>query len=226
MLGRDHDRVEPHRLVAVIFHRHLTLAVGAQPVDFTLLARFGQPLQNAMRHPDRQRHQFGSVVAGEAEHQALVPRADVFPGRVVGVDAHRDIGALFVDREEHRARVRTNTPFVIGVPDILDDVPGHLRVLDTGRSGDLARNQHESGRDKRFAGDATVGILSEDRVQHAVGDLVGQLVRMAHTDRFAGEQISACCHCHISLCCSESLVEFHDPAWARLRPGTDSKRAL
>ena len=36
-----------------------------------------------------------------------------------------------------------------------------------------------------------VGILGEQGVEHAVGDLVGQLVRMAHADRFAGEQILA-----------------------------------
>ena len=77
VLRRDDDRVDAHRLVAVVLDRDLALAVGPQPVDFALLAGFGQPVEDAVRQRDRQRHQLGRVVAGVAEHQALVAGADV-----------------------------------------------------------------------------------------------------------------------------------------------------
>ncbi len=66
-----------YRRVAVVLDRHLALAVGTQPIDFAVLAGLGQSIENAVRQGDRQRHQFGSVVAGVAEHQALVAGADV-----------------------------------------------------------------------------------------------------------------------------------------------------
>ena len=77
MLRGDDDRVDPHRPISFVLHRHLALAVRAQPVDFAAFAGFGQAVQDAMGEPDRQRHQFGSFVAGEAEHQPLVARSDV-----------------------------------------------------------------------------------------------------------------------------------------------------
>ena len=46
VLRGDDDRVDPHRLVAVVLDRHLALAVGPQPVDFALLAGFGQPVED------------------------------------------------------------------------------------------------------------------------------------------------------------------------------------
>ena len=39
-----------------------------------------------------------------------------------------------------------------------------------------------------------MGSPANERVEHAVGNLVGQLVGMAHADRFAGEQELAGCH--------------------------------
>src|SRR6185437_11598726 len=52
---------------------------------------------------------------------------------------------------------------------------------------DLAGDDGEPGRDQRLAGDAAVGIVGEHGVEHRVGDLVGDLVRMPFRDRFRGE---------------------------------------
>ena len=43
---------------------------------------------------------------------------------------------------------------------------------------------------RRLAGDAGVGVLRQDGIEDAVGDLVGHLVGMAHRDGFAGEQVA------------------------------------
>ena len=39
--------------------------------------KLGDPLDDAVRERDRQRHQLGGLVAGVAEHQPLVAGADV-----------------------------------------------------------------------------------------------------------------------------------------------------
>ena len=62
-------------LVAVVLDGDLGLAVRAQVRDGAVLADLGQAAGQPVRQRDRQRHQLGRLVAGEAEHQALVAGA-------------------------------------------------------------------------------------------------------------------------------------------------------
>ncbi len=75
VLGREHDGVEPHRLVALVGDGDLGLAVGAQVGELVALAHLGEALRQPVGEVDRQRHQLGGVVARVAEHQALVAGA-------------------------------------------------------------------------------------------------------------------------------------------------------
>ena len=70
--------------VAVVLDGDLGLAVGAQVGHVAVLADLGQPLGEPVRERDRQRHQLGGVVAGVAEHQALVAGALPVERVVVG----------------------------------------------------------------------------------------------------------------------------------------------
>ncbi len=74
LAGHDHG-VQAHRLVAVVLDRHLGLAVGAQVRDGAVLAHAGEAPGQPVGQHDRQRHELGGVVAGVAEHQALVAGA-------------------------------------------------------------------------------------------------------------------------------------------------------
>src|SRR5208337_4400942 len=67
----------------------------------------------------------------------------------------------------------------------------------TGDDGD-ARGNHG------FAGHAAVWVLGEQRVEDAIGDLVGQLVGVAHADRLAGKQEFALCHGNLSYIANDS----------------------
>ena len=74
LAGHD-DGVEPDRLVAVVLDGDLGLAVGTQVGHDAVLADRRQPPGQPVGERDRQRHQLGGVVAGVAEHQALVAGA-------------------------------------------------------------------------------------------------------------------------------------------------------
>ena len=69
----------------------------------------------------------------------------------------------------------------------VDDLAGELRDVDVGRRRDLAGDDAQPRGEQRLAGDAAVGILGEDRVEHGVADLVGHLVGMALGDALGGE---------------------------------------
>ena len=104
LAGDDHG-VERHGAVAVVRDGDLGLAVGAQVGQHAALADRGEALGQAVRQEDRQRHQLGGVVAGVAEHQALVAgallveRVDAAGAALEGgVDALGDVRALLADR--------------------------------------------------------------------------------------------------------------------------------
>ncbi len=114
VLRADQHGLERHRPAVVVLVGDLGLAVGAQVRDLTGLADLGEALGEAMRHPDRQRHQVGGLVAGVAEHHALVAGALQVEAVLAGlaradllarVDALGDVGALLVDRDDDAAGV-------------------------------------------------------------------------------------------------------------------------
>jgi hypothetical protein len=90
VLRADDDRVDPHRPVAVVLDVTWLLLSGRSQ-STSPSAGLGQPVEDAVRERDRQRHQLRRVVAGVAEHQPLVAGA-------VAIDPHRDVGALAVQR--------------------------------------------------------------------------------------------------------------------------------
>ena len=62
--------------------------------------------------------------------------------------------------------------------------------VDPGFGGDFAGDDRDAGLDQRFAGDARALVLRKDGVEHGVGDLVGDLVRVAFGNGFGGEQVA------------------------------------
>ena len=185
VLARHHHGVDAPRPVRVVLHGDLRLAVGAQIVQAPLAADVRQRPHEVVRQHERQRHQLRRLVAGVPEHQPLVARA-------AGVDPHRDVGRLPVQRREHGARVGVEAELRAGVPHVPHGLPGDVGELDPGRRGDLPRQHDESGREQRLAGHAPRRVFRQDGVEDRVRDLVGNLVRMALGDRFGREEVAAC----------------------------------
>src|SRR5699024_8883606 len=112
VLGGDDHRVHPDGAVALVLHRHLAFAVGAQIVHLAALAHLGQAAGQLVGQADGQGHQLGGLVAGVAEHHALVAGAAHL---VVG--AQGDVGALAVDVGDDGAGVGVKAGFGAGVAD-------------------------------------------------------------------------------------------------------------
>jgi hypothetical protein len=105
-----------------------------------------------------------------------------------GVHAHGDVGRLLVDGRQHGAGVAIEAVVGAGVADLADGLADQARDVHVGLGGDLAGQQGHAGGDQGLAGHASSGILGHDRVDHGVGDLIGDLVGVALGHRFAGEQ--------------------------------------
>ena len=156
-----------------------------EPIDFLRETLVGQAVRNAVRQRDRERHQFRRLVASVTEHKALVAGADVF--RVGRVDALRDVRALTVERDHDGAGFRVNAVFVVGVADAFDGAADDLLIVELRFRRDFARDDGQTGRRHRFASDAAHRVLRQAGVENAVRNAVGEFVRVAHADGFAGE---------------------------------------
>ncbi len=181
VLGRDYDRVDPHRLAVAVFDGDLGFAVRTDPGQDALFPDFRQAFGQAVGQDDGHGHQFGRLVRGVPEHQTLIARAP-------RVHAHGDVAGLLVDRGEDRAGVVIEPPGGVRIADLPDCLADDVGDLDIGLGGDLAGDERDAGGQDRFARDPAALVLHHDRVQDAVGNLIRDLVGMTFGDRFRGEQ--------------------------------------
>jgi hypothetical protein len=193
----DLDRRLAPRVVDLVTHRHLRLAVRPEVAEVAGLPNPCKPLADPVREDDRERHQLRRLVRGVAEHHPLVARADpvdrIDLARLVlqfvrRVDAERDVGRLGIDRDHDPARVRVEAVLGVRVADAPDRLPDDVRHVDVRGRGDLAADDGEPGRDHRLARDTAVGVVAHHGVQNRVGDLVGDLVGVPLGDRLRGEE--------------------------------------
>src|SRR5207237_7787956 len=121
-------------------------------------------------------HQAVRLVAGEAEHHALVAG----PARV---HAHGEVRRLFVQVAFDLASVGGEADGRVHVADLADGV-AHEAVHDgrrqVGFGRDLAGHDGQVGGDERFTGDAAGRVGGQAVVQDGVAALVGHLVRVRH----------------------------------------------
>ncbi len=147
-----------------------------------------------MRVVNGGRHHRLGFGSGIAEHQALIAGTLFFGFFLllfVAVDALGDIRRLLADQIEHAAGGAVEADGGAVVADVGDHLAGQRFQVDPGAGGDLAGDDRHAGLHQGFAGHARARILGQDGIQHGVGNLVGDLVRMPFGDRFGGKQITA-----------------------------------
>ena len=182
LAGNDH-RVDAHGLAVVVLDGDLALAVRAQVIQRAVLAHLGQALGQLVGQADGQRHQLGRLVAGVAEHHALVART----GHVV-VGAQRNVGALAVDVGDDSAGVAVKAVLGAVIADGADDLARRAGDVHVAAGRDLAHDVDKTGGAGRLAGNAGTGVLRQDGVEDGVGDLVADFVGMPLGDGFGREK--------------------------------------
>ena len=195
MLGANEHGVNAFGLAEGIFDGDLGLAIRAQPGQRAALAHLGQLAGELVGQVDGHGHELPGLIAGIAEHHALVAGADqvdlvliAFLGFEGLADAHIDIRTLAGNGRKHSAGIAIEALLAAVVPNLLDHPADEFVKVDEGVGSDLAEQHHEAGLGGNFAGHPAHGVLFEAGVQHGIGDLVTQFVRMAFGYRFRGEQ--------------------------------------
>ena len=167
VLGRDQDRVDADGTTVLVDDRHLGLAVGSQVGHRRRPPHLCEPLREAVRQPDRQRHEVRRLVAGVPEHHPLVAGTlgvqhvlATLAGAQLESRVHAlgDVGRLCVERHQHSAGLAVEPVRVVVVADVADRVAHERGDVDVGRGGHLARHHDESRGQQRLAGHAARGI--------------------------------------------------------------------
>ena len=190
--GNDHVR-DGDRLAVLVDDRHLRLGVGTQPRARAALADLRELAAEAVREHDRRRHQLGRVVAGVAEHQALVAGAllgGLLALGLAGIDALGDVGRLLGHQQVDEHLVGVEHVVVVDVADFADRRPGDLLEVELRFRRDFAADHDHVRLDERLTGDPAVLVDGEAGVEHRVGNRVGDLVRMAFADGLRREDES------------------------------------
>ena len=182
MLGGDDDGLGALGDAERVLDRDLRLAVGAQVGEGAVLAQTGEAQAEVVGEVDGQRHQLFGLVAGEAEHDALVA------GALVLADGGVDLLRLLLDRDEHAAAVGVEGVLGPRVADVADDLAGDAGAVDVVLGADLAEDEDEAGGGGDLAGDVGVRVVGEDVVEDGVGDLVADLVGVALGDGLGGHE--------------------------------------
>ncbi len=197
MLGRDDDRVYAHWPAVLVLHRHLALAVGSQVGERPLVGPGGAAHRRELagqvvRQVNRRGHEDVGLVAGKADHHALVARADGIQLRVRqgtgdralarfqrGTDAAVNVRALFANGGDDAAGAIVEAIACVHIADVLDGAPHDLGDIGPGGGGNLAGHQDQSSGGGGFTGDARQRVFGDQGVEHAVADLVAELIRVA-----------------------------------------------
>ena len=150
----------------------------------------GQTAAELVGQGDGGGHQLRGLVAGVAEHHALVAGADGLVA--VAVHAHGDVAALLVDGGEHRAGPGVKAVGGIVVADLVHGAADDVGDVHVAFGGNFAHYRHHAGGGDGLAGYPPVGVLGQDGVQDGVGDLVADLVGMSLGDGLGSE--NTVCH--------------------------------
>jgi hypothetical protein len=196
VLGGDDHGVEPDGLAALVLDGDLGLPVGPQVGDHAGAADLGQPARQPVGQGDRDRHQLRGLVAGEADHHALVAgalhvqRVGVAGPLLEGVvDPLGDVGRLLVDGDGDPAGRPVEAVLGPVVADPEDGPAHHVGDVDIGIGRDLPGHHHQPGGDQGLAGHTAGRVVAQDLVEDGVRDLVRDLVRVTLGHRLGREQV-------------------------------------
>ena len=109
-----------------------------------------------------------------------------------GIHALRNVGALLgkVVGDVHALGVEHLVILSRAVAYLADGVAHQLLVVEVGLRSDFAGKDDMAVLDQHFAGHAALRVLRQACVQHAVGDVVSDLVRVPFAHALRGENVN------------------------------------
>ncbi len=172
VLRGNHHARDALRAAVAILDGDLRLSIRPEKINFIGFANLGEALREAVGELDGHGHQFFGFIASETKHEALVAGA-------AGVHAHGNVRRLALDGAHDRAGAAVVTVRRVVIANVANRLAYKLVIVHVRAGGDFAGDDCQAGGDKRFAGDAALGVVLHDLIEDGIRNLVGNFVRMA-----------------------------------------------
>ncbi len=185
VLARNNHGVHGDRhVVRIVAEGHLSLAVGAQLGQHTVLTDLGQTLREAVRQPNRGGHQHVRLVRSVTEHDALVTRtlavvlvsSDALTNLEGLVHAGVNVRGLLTNGHGHAAELAVEAAGGGIVADTQNGLAHDGGDFDVAGGGHLTSNMHLTGGYHGLHSNVRCGILGDDAVKDGVRNLVTNLI--------------------------------------------------
>ena len=193
MLGGNYDSINAYRFAVVIFNGHLCFAVRTQIRQHAVFAYFCQAAGKFMRQRYRQRHIFRGFVSSITEHHALVTGAYfvlvsfAFFGFQRFINAHSNIGRLFVNRNQYAAGIAVKAIFCTVITNVDYGFACNFRNINIAVCGNFANYMNLPCCHNGFTGNAAMRVFSQNGIQHSIGNLVGNFIGMPFRNRLGSK---------------------------------------
>ena len=175
MLSRHNDGVDTERdhsaVVVCVLDSDLSLGVGSQPWQSTILAGLGHGRVQLVGEEDGQRKELGSLVGGISEHDTLVTSTELLESLLV-VETLSNVGRLLLNSNEDVACLVVEALLRGVVTDVLDGTTNDLLVVEVGLGGNLTEDHDHTGLGCGLASDLGEGVLLEAGIEDGVRDLI------------------------------------------------------
>lgn len=194
VLATDDDSVNANRhnssTVVLVFNGDLSLGVRSQPRERAVFTGSCHGEVESVGELDGEGEVFRGFVGSISEHDTLVTSTKLLQSLLV-VQSLSNISGLGLNGVHDIACLVVETLVRAVVTNLLDGIADDFLVVEVGFCGDFAENKDQTGLGGGLAGNFGEGVFFQAGVEDGIGDLVADLVGVALTDGFGGEEESA-----------------------------------
>ena len=199
MLSGNNNSINCYRLtVLIISDSDLRLSVRTEIRESTVLAYLGKAATQLVSKSNRQRHELRSFIGCITKHHALISCADVvtFLGSMLFsvtslqsfIYTDSNIGRLLIDGNENSTGLVVEAIVCIGVANLFNSLTNDVGNIHIAFGRNFTYYMNLSGGNESLTGNTTSRILSQNRIENAVGNLISHLIRMTFCYRLRSKK--------------------------------------
>ena len=170
MLGRNNDSIDTNRFAINIFNSYLSFAVRTEVRKHASFTNLGQTQGQFVSQVCRHGHQGFGFVSSVTEHHTLVASTGFFFCSVAFfcfqsfVNAHSDVGRLFVNGNQHTTSVTVKAIFCTVVANFNYSITSNASNVNIASGGNFTNNMDLTSGYNSFASYTTFGVLSQNSI--------------------------------------------------------------
>ena len=170
MLGRNYDSIDTNRFTVNIFNSYLSFAVRTEVRKHAGFANLGQTQGKFVSQVCRHGHQGFGFIGCITKHHTLVASTGFFFCSIAFfcfqsfVNAHSNVGRLFVNGNQHTTGVTVKTIFCTVITNFNYSITSNASNINIAGSGNFTNNVDLTSGYNSFTSNTTFGVLCQNSI--------------------------------------------------------------